>query len=129
MKYKRLRVPDTHESDDERAISKFGDRTQDDLPCLVWAHDSDIQASVAVVPVPWQETEVTPFHRQSRPPYAAGDRITLEFDGIKSSGEIDVVMPDGSAIWVWFDGGAGRRMLCLRDEISIKLEVRDIDSA
>ncbi|MET3176805.1 UNVERIFIED_ORG: hypothetical protein ABIB52_004683 [Arthrobacter sp. UYCu721] len=40
-----------------------------------------------------------------------GEHVAFNADGIKGTGTIDAVMPDNSVIWIWSDGGLGRRML------------------
>jgi hypothetical protein len=50
----------------------------------------------------------------------AGSRVRLLKDGGQvGSGVIDVCMPDGSACWIWLDGGAGRRMVHESDAVEI----------
>ncbi|TLM80960.1 hypothetical protein FDW84_18990 (plasmid) [Pseudarthrobacter sp. NamE5] len=40
-----------------------------------------------------------------------GEHVSFIAEGIKGSGTVDAVMPDNSVVWVWADGGLGRRML------------------
>lgn len=40
-----------------------------------------------------------------------GEHVSFVAEGVSGSGTIDAVMPDRSVIWIWSDGGLGRRML------------------
>lgn len=40
-----------------------------------------------------------------------GEHVSFIAEGIKATGTIDAVMPDISVVWIWADGGLGRRML------------------
>lgn len=42
----------------------------------------------------------------------AGSRVRLQGGGRPAlGGVLDEWMPDGSAIWIWLDAGAGRRLI------------------
>lgn len=47
--------------------------------------------------------------------YRTGQRVSFYLDGAVRKGTIDVVMPDGTLLWVWLDGGAGRRLFSSDD--------------
>jgi hypothetical protein len=47
----------------------------------------------------------------SKKAFKVGEHVTFNAEGIKGAGTIDAVMPDNSALWIWADGGMGRRML------------------
>lgn len=40
-----------------------------------------------------------------------GMHLLLQIGPETVSGIVDAVMPDGSCIWIWMDGGMGRRMI------------------
>ena len=54
--------------------------------------------------------------------YGIGDRVTFDGEGLRGSGVIDAVMPDGSVVWVWTDDAMGRKMLCTADGVLVKRE-------
>ncbi|GGJ40576.1 hypothetical protein [Paenarthrobacter histidinolovorans] len=47
--------------------------------------------------------------------YRSGQRVSFHLNGAFRRGIIDVVMPDGTLLWVWLDDGAGRRLLSADD--------------
>lgn len=49
--------------------------------------------------------------KQRKVLFKAGDHVSFNAEGVKGAGTVDAVMPDNSALWIWTDGGMGRRML------------------
>jgi hypothetical protein len=49
-----------------------------------------------------------------------GDRVEVVRAGFPVEfGVVDAVMPDGSIVWLWMDGGRGRAMLFSSDGIGL----------
>ncbi len=65
-----------------------------------------------------------------RPPkHSAGDRVSFYLNGVARTGTIDVLTPDGTLLWVWLDGGAGRRLLYSDDSTLTTLDPASADAS
>lgn len=49
--------------------------------------------------------------RPPGPPFGAGDRIQFRSADSTLTGVVDEATPDGSIVWIWEDGGLGRKLL------------------
>jgi hypothetical protein len=49
-------------------------------------------------------------NRIRHPRFAAGDRVSFAEGGLTGTGVVDAASRDYSIIWIWTDGGLGRRM-------------------
>jgi hypothetical protein len=49
-------------------------------------------------------------NRVRHPRFAAGDRVSFAEGGLTGTGVVDAATGDYSIIWIWTDGGFGRRM-------------------
>lgn len=54
-----------------------------------------------------------------------GTRAEVVANGrVVGSGIVDVSMTDGSAVWLWMDGGSGRRLIHVHDGLELKASQR-----
>jgi hypothetical protein len=49
-------------------------------------------------------------NRVRHPRFTVGERVSFAEGGLTGSGVVDAVTRDYSIIWIWTDGGLGRRM-------------------
>lgn len=57
--------------------------------------------------------------RHSWHTFESGQRVTVTLNARTASGIVDVVMADGSAVWIWMDDCAGRRLVHQDDGNSV----------
>lgn len=50
-------------------------------------------------------------NRVRHPRFSVGERVSYIEGSLSGTGVVDVVTEDCSIVWVWTDGGLGRRML------------------
>jgi hypothetical protein len=71
------------------------------------------------------------IHGSSLPPQLLlGSRVGLASEGnVIAGGWVDMATPDGSAVWVWLEGGGGRRLIHAGDGIDLLILDADPDIA
>jgi hypothetical protein len=85
------------------------------------AEDDRAPALLPAAPEPGQPREQEAEDWSKLP---EGSRVRLVCSTEETGAVIDAVMPNGSALWAWLDGGSGRRLIHRGDGVRVLVSIK-----
>jgi hypothetical protein len=84
-------------------------------------HGDSISGSPPAPDRPRQVLAPVGLPAETWPAVSEGNAVVISSNGFETTGLVDAVMPDGSAVWVWTSNGDGRRLIHVQDGVVIRM--------